>query len=258
MMKNRFRSTMLAALAIPSLMGLGMGAGLAVSGAEPKFGQQSRENATSWVSWDSEEGAQRLARCQDQQKLLRLLRFYDTQSNLNFCGVATAVTALNALGIPKPESELYGPYRMFNQKEFFKGPISKIATESQVRKNGISLELMSRLLRHHGVMVRAEEALNCSREDLKRSMIQALKDPEQMVLVLYARAKLDQDGKGHWAPLAAYDEPSDSFLLLDVAKYKYPPVWVPADNLLDAMQTRDPIGRPRGLLIATKPPSPGS
>jgi len=49
---------------------------------------------------------------------------------------------------------------------------------------------------------------------------------------------------------AAYHEASDSFLILDVAAYKYPPVWVPAQALWEAMQAVDSTsGRSRGFVV---------
>ena len=40
----------------------------------------------------------------------------------------------------------------------------------------------------------------------------------------------------------AYNHETDSFLILDVAKYKYPPVWAPATHLFNAMATLDTCG----------------
>ena len=34
----------------------------------------------------------------------------------------------------------------------------------------------------------------------------------------------------------------DTLLVMDVAKYKYPPVWIPTPRLYDAMGTTDPCG----------------
>ena len=43
--------------------------------------------------------------------------------------------------------------------------------------------------------------------------------------------------------MGAYHPPTDSFLIMDVAKYKYPPVWASADTLFDAMATVDNCGK---------------
>jgi Phytochelatin synthase len=59
------------------------------------------------------------------------------------------------------------------------------------------------------------------------------------VIVNYLREGLGQQRGGHHSPLAAYDPETDQFLILDVARYKYPPVWVSASKLFDAMNTPD-------------------
>ena len=59
------------------------------------------------------------------------------------------------------------------------------------------------------------------------------------MIVNYLRKALGQEIGGHISPLGAYDEKSDRFLILDVARYKYPPVWVTASDLFDAMNTPD-------------------
>jgi hypothetical protein len=61
-------------------------------------------------------------------------------------------------------------------------------------------------------------------------------------LLNFHRSGLSQAGGGHWSPLAGYHEPTDSFLLLDVAKYKYPPAFVPTQLLYDAAMTVDACG----------------
>jgi hypothetical protein len=55
------------------------------------------------------------------------------------------------------------------------------------------------------------------------------------------------------SPLGAYDAGSDRVLILDVARYKYPPHWVPTAALFDAMAA--PAGSAsRGWLVASVPP----
>ena len=59
------------------------------------------------------------------------------------------------------------------------------------------------------------------------------------MIVNYLRKALGQQSGGHISPLAAYDVEADRFLILEVARYKYPPVWVKASDLFDAMNTTD-------------------
>ncbi|MDF2867348.1 MAG: glutathione gamma-glutamylcysteinyltransferase, partial [Gammaproteobacteria bacterium] len=46
---------------------------------------------------------------------------------------------------------------------------------------------------------------------------------------------------------------SDRFLLMDVARFKYPPVWVKTVNLWNSMKTLDKdAGKMRGFVIIQK------
>ncbi len=57
----------------------------------------------------------------------------------------------------------------------------------------------------------------------------------------------------HWSPLAAYHEGTDRFLVLDVARFRYPPYWATAADLFKAMNTTDlDSGKSRGFVVATK------
>jgi len=60
--------------------------------------------------------------------------------------------------------------------------------------------------------------------------------------VNFLRSSVGQVGGGHWSPVGSYSDKEDAFLVLDVAKFKYPPVWIPSDRLFDAMSTTDDCG----------------
>ena len=69
----------------------------------------------------------------------------------------------------------------------------------------------------------------------------------------YSRKTLGQTGDGHFSCVGGYDRASDAVLLLDVARFKYPPHWVPLPLLLDAMGRQDAAtGRPRGWIRLTR------
>jgi len=54
--------------------------------------------------------------------------------------------------------------------------------------------------------------------------------------------------------LAAYAEDGDRFLILDVSRYKYPPVWIEAEALFAAMDTPDSDNdnKSRGFVIVSR------
>jgi hypothetical protein len=63
------------------------------------------------------------------------------------------------------------------------------------------------------------------------------------------RGVLNQTGTGHFSPIGGYNSSLDMVLIMDVARFKYPPHWVPLPLLHEAMQALDPDAqKPRGLL----------
>ena len=63
-----------------------------------------------------------------------------------------------------------------------------------------------------------------------------------------------QTGDGHFSPIAAYHPETDSALVLDVARFKYPPYWCPVSTLWKAMAPIDNVtGQPRGFFMLSPP-----
>jgi hypothetical protein len=73
----------------------------------------------------------------------------------------------------------------------------------------------------------------------------------------FSRAALYQTGDGHFSPLGGYHAGSDSVLVLEAAKFKYPPHWIPVPLMWAAMQRTDWVtNRPRGYLVVGAPHAP--
>ena len=71
------------------------------------------------------------------------------------------------------------------------------------------------------------------------------------MLVNYLRRAIGQERGGHISPLAL-DADTDRFLILDVSRYKYPPVWVGAAEVFAAMNTiadHDSDNKTRGYVL---------
>ena len=47
-----------------------------------------------------------------------------------------------------------------------------------------------------------------------------------MMIANYSRKVLGQTGDGHFTPVGGYNADADMCLLLDTARFKYPPHWV--------------------------------
>ena len=75
---------------------------------------------------------------------------------------------------------------------------------------------------------------------------------EGVAVVSFCRSRLGQTGSGHFSPIGGYHAASDSVLVLDVARFKYPPYWVRVPDLWEACTAPDPAtGLARGWFRLT-------
>ncbi|MEA5444047.1 phytochelatin synthase family protein [Cyanobium gracile] len=185
-----------------------------------------------------------------------------TQANLAYCGVASAAMVLNSLAVPAPAVPGYGRYRFWTQENVFEVPAgSTVVSADVVRRQGMTLAELAGLLAAHGVKAEAIHGDQLTLEQFRALLRRNLSQPGDRLLANYDRPSLGQAGGGHIAPLAAFHAPSDRVLILDVARYRYPSVWVPVADLWAAIRTLDRTsGRSRGLVtirptpVATPPP----
>lgn len=64
---------------------------------------------------------------------------------------------------------------------------------------------------------------------------------------------MGQEKGGHISPIAAYNQETDRFLILDVSRYKYPPIWVKTADLWRAIATVDSVsGKTRGFVFVSR------
>lgn len=203
------------------------------------------------IPFNSREGEKLLIESQSRQDYWPLSMQFITQRNQAFCGVASLVMVLNALSVPAPESPEFSPYRVFTQENFFNNERARqVITPETVSRQGITLEQLGQLLASYGTKVKVYHASETSLEEFRRLTAENLKQQGNFVLVNYLRRTIGQERGGHISPIAAYNEESDRFLILDVSRYKYPPVWVKAEELWQAMATVDSVsGKTRGFVL---------
>jgi hypothetical protein len=223
----------------------------------PAFGESPTTAPTSAqptvVYWDSTEGKALRARMPADADYWQLAPSFTAQITQSYCSVASAVTVLNAMPIQKPVDPTYAPYAYFTQSNFFTPEVVKIISPQTVLEMGMTREQMTETLSQQGVKAISIAGDTLSEESLRTLLKKALGDDGQFVLANYFRANLGQVGGGHWSALAAYDAQSDSVLILDVAKYKYPPAWVSISILQQAINTIDTVSnKARGLVVVSK------
>lgn len=177
-----------------------------------------------------------------------------TQKTQSFCGVASMVMLFNALQLPAPEVPEYTPYRTFTQDNLFNASTEAILPQDVILKQGITLDQMGALLAVQPVTAAVRHASDGNLDTFRTEAASYLAQPGHFVLVNYFRNALGQQKGGHFSPLAAYDRETDRFMILDVARYKYPPVWVKAEELFAAMNTSDSDneGKSRGYVLVSR------
>ena len=129
-----------------------------------------------------------------------------------------------------------------------------IVPEDVILKQGITLDQMGALLAVQPVVAAVRHASDSNVDTFRTEAASYLAQPGHFVLVNYFRNALGQQKGGHFSPLAAYDRETDRFMILDVARYKYPPVWVKAEELFAAMNTTDSDNqdRSRGYVLISQ------
>ena len=167
---------------------------------------------------------------------------FHTQSEPAYCGLGSLVVALNALAID-PGRLWKGPWRWFAEDL-----LDCCVPLEEVRARGLDLDEVACLARCNGAAVelqRADVGLDAFREALTTAS-----RGEAVMIASYDRAALGQSGGGHFSPIGGYHAARDLALVLDVARFKYPPHWVSAERLWEAMKPVDAVtGRSRGWIL---------
>ena len=245
--------------------------GHAAESADPRPG--------NLVEWASGESVERISRSSHKTDFFALSNHFISQDNSIFCGPVSSAIVLNALrlgkreGLPRDrrsiaEDEMawlwqgadpfygkYTPNNVLNERTKTRLEVlgKPILIDGEPKSDfGLQLHQLAQVLRSHGVKVVTRVVDDGADAAAVRSELAAnLATGEDFVLVNYARRSLGQKGGGHISPLGAYDERSDSFLIMDVNPNRAPWVWVRSDDLIAAMRTFDTVEN-RGYLLVSE------
>ncbi len=240
------------------------------------------------VYWNEPEAISRLSTAEYKADFPLLSVYYQPQENKMFCGVASAAIVLNALRVENKSSEIpldstkfathergYLPHnggKAEHSNKTFKvwSPLFHRYTQNTVLVNspkpriemlgkpkegsdfkdyGLQLDQFTQLIESNGAKITSHELSNI--DDIgaiKADMIKALKTPNQYLVVNYSRVGMQQNGGGHYAPVAAYDAETDSLLILDPNNADYLWHWADADMMIKAMHTVD-VNNYRGYSV---------
>jgi glutathione gamma-glutamylcysteinyltransferase len=218
------------------------------------------------VDYRSNESKLRVVRCITNGTavpFLSLSSCFNTQTEPAYCGLSTLAIILNALRID-PQRLWKTPWRWFTEDL-----LDCCRPLEVVKKVGITLEEFQCLAQCNGAVCKVtrpkdddadyelfRKAVYCACtggkefgvEDRENDVDQ--ENPSTFIGISYDRKTLKQTGSGHFSPIAAYDEETDSVLVLDTARFKYPPYWVPLKLAFQSMVPIDAdTGKSRGYFL---------
>lgn len=167
-----------------------------------------------------------------------------TQAEPAFCGLGTLVMVLNALAID-PGRAWKGPWRWYAEEH-----LDCCRSLDEVARTGITLTQLACLARCNGARARGDVRRSLFARSVPRRRPRRDVEPRarRHVVVAYNRRTLGQTGQATSWPISRLHPERDLVLLLDVARFKYPPHWVALEALHGAMRWNrpPPPGRPRG------------
>jgi glutathione gamma-glutamylcysteinyltransferase len=202
---------------------------------------------TSLAALDSAEGRARFQRALLAGTLegyFKLAQQFHTQADPAYCGLGSLVCALNALGID-PGRRWKGAWRWFSEEL-----LDCCKSLDEVRRSGITLDEAACLARCSGAAASVHRAGQADADTFREHLLAAASASDGPVLIVnYSRSAVGQTGTGHFSPIAGFDAATDQALVLDTARFKYPPHWMPVELLFAAMRERDAAtGAARGWM----------
>ncbi|CAJ0945641.1 unnamed protein product, partial [Mesorhabditis belari] len=171
---------------------------------------------------------------------------FTTQDEPAYCGPSSLVMCLNALEVD-PGRVWKSPWRFYHESM-----LDCCVPMESIKKVGLNIFQMRCLANCNRLECKLEIAEESEKSQLsfRKDVIESVRSEVQIVVVGYNRSTLGQSGTGHFSPLGAYHTATDSVLILDVARFKYPPHWVPLSLLHKAMCTLDSsTSKNRGHLV---------
>jgi len=176
---------------------------------------------------------------------------FQTQEEPTFCGLSTVTMVLNTLNVD-PGRSWKGPWRWYHESVLD----CCESVDDVLRRYGTTFSQIACLIRCNGAHADLAFASNSSVEDFREKVKEVCGNTganRQYIIASYDRRVLKQTGTGHFSPVGGYHPEKDMVLILDVARFKYPPHWVRLPLLFDAMLMQDESTQcSRGYLVVQK------
>ena len=252
---------------------------------EPKYSVHKRILPASLTALSSPQGRKYLLQAMNAntaESYWALTEQFVNQSDPAFCGVTTLLMVLNAMSVD-PQIRWRGGWRWYGSEDVLLDRCCLSA--ERIRRVGVTMEEFRLLGRCHGLSIQLKRpqsaqgnkdeqqqqqqhdehnySLDEFRQDIQNILTTPCHDDDDdqqyqnnssTLVVSFARSALGQTGEGHFSPLAAYHSETDQVLLLDVARFKYAPYWVPVEELYNSMVPTDSVTeKSRGWFLLEPP-----
>mmetsp|Transcript_5967 Transcript_5967/g.15356 ORF Transcript_5967/g.15356 Transcript_5967/m.15356 type:complete len:473 (+) Transcript_5967:117-1535(+) len=181
---------------------------------------------------------------------MALAEQFTTQAEPAYCGLTSLSMVLNALDVD-PRRKWKGVWRWYDERL-----LDCCVSLDVARQSGITMSELVCLAKCQGVGVDTHTFGTFTLDQFREMLKRACSQDKSFIIASYSRKVLNQTGDGHFSPIGGYFQEKDLVLLLDVARFKYPPHWVKTAVLYEAMSRPDSdCGKPRGFVVLSKPPS---
>lgn len=217
------------------------------------------------VNWNSKQGIKRFDESDYKGDFFRLAHHFKPQSNPALCGQASATIVMSAIyeinKKPFPIIEEWPiaigdkryplQYRLWNENNFFNEKTDKILDKRiislKATKNngdfggGMDIEDLQKMITSHGLkskLVSVTKSDEKSINEFRNLLKNILNSDKQFLILNYEHSYKGLMG-GHFSPVVAYDEDSDSVLILDVAAHRNPWIWVDLKDIVHSMNTKN-------------------
>lgn len=206
--------------------------------------------ANPTVDLNSKEGEERLINSKYSNDYWALNSHYLTQKPQSG-GVESAVMVLNALDIFRPNVEEYFNYTLFTPSKFLQA-VKNVVTQQDIMVGCMNLNVLAECLKSYSLDAVAIHADSISAEEFRTMLKETLNDSQAFLIANYHCPSIGQKGEGNFSPIGAYDEATDSVLLLDPSRDHQGPFWVQVEDLLKSMHEVDEFGESRGTILVKR------
>lgn len=171
-----------------------------------------------------------------------------TQDEPAYCGLTSLVMVLNAFAVD-PGVVWKGVWRWYHEDM-----LDCCAKLAKIKQRGITASQLTCAARCNQLEAEHVNVTHHSSIDVFRERVkQSCAGNGSCIICSFNRAVLQQTGTGHFSPIGGYHPVEDCLLILETARFKYPPYWVRLEKIWEAMNSVDTeTGAPRGYIILTK------